>query len=53
MHDYKSLVRISTLTYNDLEKNNYGMIKRLEGVEMGLGIILLIFPLICFLSLLI
>lgn len=44
--DYESLIRISSLTYNDLEKNSYGLIKSLKGIEMGLGIILFIFPLI-------
>lgn len=38
--------KIWSLTYKDLQEKKYDLIKRLKGIENGLGIILFIFPLI-------
>ena len=44
--DIESMDKISSLTYKDLQEKKYDLIKRLKGIENGLGIILFIFPLI-------
>lgn len=44
--DAESMTKINSLTAEDFESNNYSLIKRLKGIENGLGTILLIFPII-------
>lgn len=44
--DAESVVKINSLTYDDLESNGYSMIKSLKGIENGLGVILFIFPIL-------
>ena len=44
--DMISIVRINTLTPQDYEKNNYGVLKSLKGIENGLGVVLFIFSII-------
>lgn len=42
----ESLLKIYQLSSDDFENNPYGLIKRLKGLENGLGTILFIFPII-------
>ena len=44
--DTESMDKISSLTYKDLQEKKYDLIKRLKGIENGIGIFLFIFPLI-------
>ncbi len=42
----ESYLQILSLTKDDINNNGYGFIKRLKGIENGLGTILFIFPLL-------
>ena len=44
--DAEARYHLSLLNYNSFKNNSYGIIKRLKGIENGLGIILFIFPII-------
>ena len=48
--DAASMAKILSLNYIYLQNNSYGLIKRLEGFENGLGIILFIFSLLFLIS---
>ena len=44
--DWASYIEIQSLKYDDLQNKGYGFVKRLKGIENGLGVILFIFPLL-------
>ena len=44
--DAAALLKIETLTYDDLQQHSYKFIKKLKGIEKGLGTLLFISPLI-------
>ena len=46
--DAEARYHFSLLKKEDFDKNSYGLIKRLKGIENGLGSILFIFPIIFF-----
>lgn len=48
--DAASMAKILSIDYSYLKNNSYGLIKRLEGIENGLGIILFIFSLLFLIS---
>ena len=48
--DAASMAKILSIDYSYLKNNSYGLIKRLEGFENGLGIILYIFSLLFLIS---
>ena len=48
--DAASMAKILSIDYSYLKNNSYGLIKRLEGIENSLGIILFIFSLLFLIS---
>lgn len=44
--DKESLEEINKISLDDIEKKSYGMVKRLKGIENGLGVLIFVFTLI-------